>query len=246
MSAAKNTIEIYTDGAARGNPGPAGWASIVMDHNTGTVRELGGREDTATNNRMELMAVYQSLAYVEKEKLFDVPVTFFTDSAYVQKGVTLWMYAWEKNGWKTKDGGDVFNRDIWQELIFLVFRLKRKMTISFEKIAGHAGHFGNEQADRVATSFADKKPTPLFKGALEQYLKFYQASTPAAKKESGSGGAKKTGKAYSYVSLVAGKVYTDKDWATCEARVKGKRGVKYKKVFSKMEENALVHEYQKS
>ena len=238
-------IDIYTDGSSRGNPGPAGWGSVILHFPIGGVVELGGREDIATNNRMELMAVYQSLVYVEEKKLFDFPIRIYIDSAYVQKGVTLWMYGWEKNGWVTKEGKQVLNQDIWQELVFLVFRLKRKVSIDFLKIEGHAGHFGNERADIVATSFADNKKTLLFKGTISDYEKIYATTTPVHKKTTSSG-SKNTGKAYSYVSLVAGTVFVDKDWATCEKRVKGKRGVKYKKVFSKAEENALVHEYQKS
>jgi ribonuclease HI len=241
-------IDIYTDGSSRGNPGQAGWAGIVFDYARNSVVELGGREDVATNNRMELMAVYKALVYIEECHLLDLPITLYIDSAYVQKGVTIWMYAWEKNDWRTKDGNPVLNLDIWKELVFLVFRLKRKADITFQKIEGHAGHFGNECADRVATSFADKKPTPLYKGTLAEYERLYKSVIVPVKSFTRviPKSTKSTGRAYSYVSLVAGVVYVDKDWPSCEARVKGKRGVKYKKVFSKIEEHALVDEYKKS
>lgn len=248
---AMKKIDIYTDGSARGNPGPAGWASIIMDHVKGSVVELGGRFDMATNNRMELLAVHDTLAYIEQKKMYDTDITFFIDSSYVQKGVTLWMYGWERNEWKTKDGGDVLNQDLWQEIFFLVFRLKRQVKITFEKIAGHAGHFGNEQADRVATSFADKKPTLLYKGSLDTYAGYCEGFVPEKKKtpssaKTPSASSKKTGKAYSYVSYVGGQIFTDADWKTCEARVKGKSHVRYQKVFSAEEEARVVHEFKGS
>jgi ribonuclease HI len=174
MTHTKKSIEIYTDGSARGNPGPAGWGSVIIDHVQGSVVELGGRFDMATNNRMELLALHDSLVYIEGKKLYDTPITFFIDSAYVQKGVTLWMYGWERNGWKTASKGDVLNQDLWQEIFFLVFRLKRLVTMKFEKVAGHAGDFGNERADTVATSYALSKPTLLYKGPLAKYMELYE------------------------------------------------------------------------
>ncbi len=251
MTSKKQTIDIYTDGSARGNPGPAGWGSIIMDHEHGSVVELGGRFDMATNNRMELLAVHDTLIYIEQQKMYTTPCVFFIDSAYVQKGITLWMYAWERNEWKTKEGGDVLNQDLWQEIFFLVFRLKRLVNITFEKIAGHSGLFGNEQADRVATSFADKKTTLLYKGALASYQEFCAGFVPDKKKmtmstTSKSQTIKKTGKAYSYVSYVAGVVHTDKDWKSCEARVTGKKNTRYKKVFSADEEVEVIHEFKRS
>ncbi len=242
------TIDIYTDGSARGNPGPAGWGSVIIDHTKGSVVELGGRFDLATNNRMELLALHDTLAYIEAKKLYETPIVIFIDSTYVLKGVTMWMYGWERNEWKTASGGDVLNQDLWQEIFFLAFRLKRLVNIKFEKIAGHAGEFGNEMADRVATSFADKKPTLLFKGALSDYQKLGDAYLAELKPKKGGGSisTSKTGKAYSYVSCVSGVVHTDKDWSSCEARVKGKKGARYKKVFSSDEEAQVIHEFKGS
>jgi ribonuclease HI len=245
-------IDIYTDGSSRGNPGKSGWSFVFIDNILGKVIENGGREDNSTNNRMELKAVLESLLFIESNKLFEHKVNIHMDSSYVKNGVTLWMYGWEKNGWKTKDGGDVLNQDIWKELVFLVFRLKRKLTINFIKVEGHSGNFGNERADKIATSFADDLKTPLFKGTLESYEKLYKEQDS---KKTSKGSltlkkvevkSKKTGKAYSYVSLVNNTIFIDKDWASCEKRVKGKSGVKYKKVFSKEEEINLVNEYQRS
>jgi ribonuclease HI len=174
MTHKKQIIEIYTDGSARGNPGPAGWGAVIIDHTKNAVVELGGSFDIATNNRMELLALHESLAYIEKHKLYDIPIFIFIDSAYVQKGVTLWMYSWERNGWKTAGKTDVLNQDLWQEIFFMAFRLKRLVEITYQKIAGHAGEFGNEMADRIATNCADKKQTLLYKGALADYMQLYE------------------------------------------------------------------------
>lgn len=233
-----NTIHIYTDGSSRGNPGPAGWGSIVISPET--VRELGGRMDLATNNQMELTAVLQSLLYIEEKKLFNLPITFFIDSAYVQKGITLWMYSWEKNNWQTKENNPVLNKDLWQETLFCVFRLKNKVKITFEKVAGHADVFGNEQADRVATLFADAIPTPLFYGKRSDYEKFVSSKPTSPKKASSKSSSKK---AYAYIACVNGKIYRDTQWAVCEKRVKGKKGARYKKVFSEDEAIQVTNEF---
>lgn len=234
----EKVIHIYTDGSSRGNPGPAGWASVFF---TGEgVVELGGREETATNNQMELKAVLESLLYIEEKKLFMHPIAFFIDSSYVQKGITEWMYGWEKNGWLTKENKPVLNKELWEQALFCVFRLKSKAKITFEKVAGHADVFGNEEADRLATSFADALPTPLFKGSLSDYKKLIlskpkKTTTTTTKKKSFKS-------AYAYISFVGGKIYSDKDWATCEKRVKGKNA-RYRKVFSKEEEKEVMHEF---
>lgn len=237
------TITVFTDGASRGNPGPGGWGTIIIVP-AGKVTELGGREDRTTNNRMELMAMKEALAFIESRKLAG-PVEIHTDSAYALQGVTGWMYSWEKNGWKTKTGDDVLNQDIWKEIGGLVFRLKQKHVLDWKKVEGHAGLFGNERADEIATSFADNKKELLFVGNYRDYTKLLGGDVfdvdQVAKTKKGR--TSTNGKqAYSYVSMIGGLIEVHKTWPECEARVKGK-SAKFKKVFSPDEESTLIGEW---
>ncbi len=195
---------------------------------------------------MEIAAALEALLHVEKRKM-EGAIEIHTDSAYLLQGITGWVYGWEKNGWKTKTGEDVLNQDLWKELGAVVFRLKLKHAIEWQKVSGHAGLLGNERADVIATNAADKTQQILFIGSLTDYetmiggsvfTTLLGSSTP--KKKSSSG---KAGPAYSYVSMIGGMIETHKTWAECEARVKGKKGAKYKKVFSAAEESALIQEW---
>lgn len=240
-----NDIEIYTDGSSRGNPGPGGWgAIIVINEDKGVrVRELGGRESQTTNNRMELTAMLQSLSHIEKLTKKNQRIIIHTDSSYLLNGVTIWMYAWEKNGWKTKTKEDVSNRDIWEQILPLVFRLSKKCEVIFKKVVGHAGIFGNERADIIATGYADGERVLLYSGGLSEYEKLLggkledRDENVPIKKIKKSTSSKK---AFSYVSLVDGKIAVDDTWEKCEKKVKGKKGAKFQKVFSKQEENDLI------
>jgi len=231
-------ITIFTDGSSRGNPGKGGWgALLIIDQK---VVELGGREEKTTNNRMELTAIKEVLMYVEVRKA-EGDIELHTDSTYALNGLIGWMYAWEKNGWKTKTNDEVLNQDIWRELLGLMFRLKQTRRVDIVKVEGHAGVVANERVDGIATAFADNERVLLFTGSLDAYKKLIGAdifslvpTAPKTKSKSSSA------KAYSYVSLVDGKIHTDKTWAECEKRVKGKKGVKYKKVFTKDQEEELV------
>ena len=236
---------IFTDGSSRGNPGPGGWGAVVIEP-SGKVYELGGREERTTNNRMEIAAALGALLHVESRKLEGV-VEINTDSAYLLQGVTGWMYGWEKNGWKTKTGDDVLNQDLWKELGAVVFRLKFKHTLDWKKVGGHIGLLGNERADLIATNAADQTRQILYVGPLSQYEELIGGSVfegtsdelIAVKKKKSSSNAP----AYSYVSLLDGKIETHKTWAECERRVKGKKATKFKKVFSKEEEDSLKNEW---
>lgn len=238
----KDTIIVFTDGASRGNPGPGGWGAIVISAD-GKVTELGGREAPTTNNRMELSGALHALAFIETKKLSG-KIEIHTDSAYLLQGVTGWMYGWEKNGWKTKDGGDVLNQDLWKEIGAVVFRLKQKHEIDWIKVSGHSGLVGNERVDVIATSAADEAQQLLFVGSLFAYEKMIGGSvfdgTPGVEKKKK---ASSSLPAYSYVSLVGGLIMVHKSWPECEKRVKGKSGVRFKKVFSKEEEAALITEW---
>ncbi len=149
-------IIIYTDGAAKGNPGNAGWGAILM---TGSkVFELGGRVDHATNNQMELTAPIEALKYVKKNKLGG-GIEIVSDSKYVILGITEWIFGWQKNNWRNAAKKPVLNRDLWEELYELTQQLKPK----WEYVKGHNEHEHNDRADLIATSFAEGSPVELRK-----------------------------------------------------------------------------------
>ncbi len=136
----KELVDIFTDGACSGNPGPGGWGAILRK---GTVeKELFGGEPETTNNRMEMMAVIQALSALKRS----VHVRIFTDSQYVQKGMTEWIHGWKKRGWKTASKEPVKNEDLWRELD----RLVAQHDVDWHWVKGHAGHAENERADELA------------------------------------------------------------------------------------------------
>ncbi|MES2416305.1 MAG: ribonuclease HI [Patescibacteria group bacterium] len=147
-------IIIYTDGAARGNPGKAGWGAIVIDGKK--IHELGGRADVATNNQMELSAPIGALKHLKKIQ-FTGNVEIFSDSKYVINGITDWIFNWQKNNWHNAAKKPVLNKELWIELYDLVKDFKIKWTY----VKGHAGIEHNERADVIATSFADNEPIKL-------------------------------------------------------------------------------------
>jgi len=133
-------IHIYTDGACKGNPGPGGWGA-VLEWN-GKEREMFGGEPATTNNRMELTAVIEALGALKRPSR----VRVFTDSQYVQKGITEWLRGWKARGWKTAAREPVKNVDLWKKLDEVV----RTHDIDWIWVKGHAGHEGNERADALA------------------------------------------------------------------------------------------------
>ena len=146
-------IKIYTDGACVGNPGPGGWAAVILEKNT--KKELFGGEKLTTNNRMELTAAIKALEYCD---LYDVKklslkkILIFTDSIYLKEGITVWMSNWEKNNWKTSDKKEVKNIDLWKKLKELV----KSKNIKWYWVKGHSGDLMNDLADKLA-----KEATPI-------------------------------------------------------------------------------------
>jgi ribonuclease HI len=133
-------VRIYTDGACKGNPGPGGWGALLQLD--GREKELCGGEPDTTNNRMELTAVIRALEALKRPCAVDL----YTDSQYVQKGISEWIVAWKRRGWKTADKKPVKNVDLWLELDQLV----GGHSIEWHWVKGHAGHAENERADRLA------------------------------------------------------------------------------------------------
>ena len=128
------SVVIYTDGACKGNPGPGGWGAWLSfgEHN----KSLCGGERETTNNRMELTAVIEALNALKRP----VPVQIYTDSKYVQQGISQWIHGWKKNGWRTSDKKPVKNADLWQHLD----QLAQQFEIEWLWVKGHAGDVGNE------------------------------------------------------------------------------------------------------
>lgn len=160
-------VTMYTDGSSRGNPGPGGWAAIILTDEE--VIELGGRENTTTNNRMELTGAIEGLKHCSAKKLQSVEV--HTDSEYVKKGMTEWIDGWIKKGWKTSAKKDVLNKDLWQALKHEEDRLKEKAVhVTWKYVQAHAGIALNERADTIATSCADDaEDLELYRGARGEY-----------------------------------------------------------------------------
>ena len=144
LTAELSKVEIATDGACKGNPGPGGWGAIIR---SGTrERELSGGESLTTNNRMELMAAIEGLNALKRP----CHVTLSTDSRYVMDGLTKWIKGWQKNGWKTAAKQPVKNADLWQALLAAA----KPHRIEWLWVKGHAGHPDNERADKLASDAA--------------------------------------------------------------------------------------------
>jgi len=148
-------VEIATDGACKGNPGPGGWGAVLRTG--GIERELSGGEAMTTNNRMEMTAVIQALTALRRP----CRVTLSTDSRYVMDGLTKWIHGWRRNGWRTADKKPVKNAELWQALLDAA----APHQINWVWVKGHAGHPDNERADRLASNAADaarlsKTPRP--------------------------------------------------------------------------------------
>lgn len=256
-------IIVFTDGSSRGNPGRGGYGAVTLysdAHGVPHVDELGGREDLTTNNRMELKAVIEAIKnFIDYyEDLTKYSFIFYVDSSYVVKGVSSWLAGWIRNGWKTGGGKeDVKNRDLWEELAALLKDADGhgRLNVKWNLIEGHAGVVGNERCDVIATSYADNKPDTLYTGSLSGYQTnpavadilniraVNQHIKDAAKlrKKSKSSGAP----AYSYISMVDGKIETHSVWKECEARVKGKSGARFKKSFSAHDEKSVIEDFLK-
>lgn len=136
-----NIVEMYTDGACSGNPGPGGWGVLLRSGKH--EKELNGGEAETTNNRMEMMAVIEGLKVLKKAPS---TVKLYTDSKYVMQGVTEWMDGWKAKNWKTAAKKPVKNQDLWQEIDSLI----SKHNVEFFWVKGHAGHPENERADELA------------------------------------------------------------------------------------------------
>lgn len=231
-------IYIYCDGACSGNPGPGGWGSIVAS--VKTVQELSGFDPKTTNNRMELTAALKALEVVfVKLKTQEIKsVIVFTDSVYVIRGITQWIFGWKNRGWKTAENQEVSNQDLWIQLDEIVHLLKKSqedLKIKWSYVRGHTGVIGNERCDTLAVAESKQDYTDLYIGPTKDY--FFDITEmpeteeiPDPKKRSNE-----PKKPAWYISLVNGVFAKHTSWSACEAVVKG-RPAKFKKVTSEQEE----------
>jgi ribonuclease HI len=237
----ENDIVIFTDGSSLGNPGPGGFGAVIVFLDTGKVQEIGEYEEKTTNNRMEITAAIESLLAIK-----DKPgnVTIYTDSKYLISGITLWIRGWEKNGWQTKTKDDVLNKDLWQRLDLLLKERETKGKLVWKKVKGHSDVLGNQRADAIATGFAEQADVKFYHSSLQEYEKFLGGSLLNVPEYKPSGkSSKKTGPAYSYLSMIDGKIEKYHTWAECEKKVKGVKGVKYKKALSAADEDKIIKEW---
>jgi ribonuclease HI len=236
---------VFTDGAAKGNPGPGGWGAVIVMPD-GRVTELGARGAGATtNNRMELTGAISALT-----ELRAVPdaVDVYTDSTYVIQGIREWIWGWRKRGWKTAGGGDVLNRDLWEELDRLV-SARGKGSVTWHYVRGHAGTPGNERVDEIADGFAQGGPVTLYRGPLIGYpcaILDLPSDTMVPRRSGANGGARggsRPAAPYSYLSIVDGQPMRHTAWADCERRVKGRPGARFKKAMTQADEAAILRDW---
>jgi ribonuclease HI len=229
-----DSIIVFTDGACTGNPGPGGWAAI-MALPGGAVKELGGKSPETTNNRMELLGAIKGLAAI------DTPakdIIMYTDSTYVIRGITQWIWAWRKNSWRGSSGKEVSNRDLWEELSRQVTRLK-PAKIDWKYVRGHTGVPGNERCDEIAVCYSKGKRIDLYSGPLLKYpVAIYDLPEDQPLPEMRTIEAKPA--AYSYLSLHGGIIMRHETWAECERRVKGQSQAKFKKAKSEQDEREIL------
>ena len=233
---------VFTDGAAKGNPGPGGWGVIIVTPD-GQVTELGGGSPHTTNNKMELSGAIAALEHLAGRP---GPVVIYTDSTYVIRGITQWVWGWRKRGWKTSQGTDVLNRDLWERLSSLL-AARARGDVDWRWVRGHVGTPGNERVDVIAVAFALQQPADLYQGSLDGYslpvLQLPEDTT--LPKQSAAAGSSATGKtvAHSYLSIVDGVPVRHRTWAECEARVKGRSGARFKKAASEADESRILREW---
>ena len=242
--------KIYTDGGCSGNGysnARGGWAHIILNENTppDTIKEYGS-ETPSTNQRMELLAAIkgcQRIDQVLRGSLENNSIEVYSDSAYLINCVNQkWYENWQRNGWKNKTKEDVLNKDLWMKLLDET----KKRKVNFIHVGGHVGIAGNERCDVIATSLADGLKIDLYKGPLSGYQikDITNVSQDLEKVENKkTSKSRSNAKAYSYISLVDGVVVTHHSWADCEKRVKGAKGARFKKTFSKEDEDQIKADF---
>lgn len=219
----------HTDGSCLGTPGPGGWG-VHIEFPDGRVVEMGGGEDSTTNNRMELRAAIEAA-----RAMADLPVgTIITDSQYVKRGITEWMSGWKRKGWITSTGAPVVNRDLWEEL-----DREAGPHIRWEWTRGHSGDLGNERCDEIAGWFS-KSVAALRRPARAAGNRPQPRVSPLGLAANSRPSGSRNPPGTFYVSVVDGIVKRHATWGECEARVHGVGGARYKKVRGPSEERDVL------
>ena len=231
-------IVVFTDGAAKGNPGPGGWAAVIVMPE-GRVRESGGGSPHTTNNRMELTGPIEALAHL---RTIAGRVAVYTDSTYVIRGISEWLPNWQRRGWRTIEGKEVLNRELWEQLSALV--RNRAEGVEWHYVRGHSGIPGNERVDEIANAFALQNVLELYDGPVSGYsiaILDIPDDTGLPQASGNKGPASGTNrKPYSYLSVVDGVAKRHTNWPDCEQRVKGRSGARFKKAMSAADEAAIL------
>ena len=225
---------IYSDGACSGNPGPGGWAFIHWNPNDDGVFEGSGFENNTTNNRMEMTASLEALRRVPAND----SVILYTDSVYVIRGITQWVFGWKKRAWKTAEGNEVINRDLWERLLNACFQKK----IDWRYIPGHKGFPGNERVDVLAVAQSQRTPLAPYSGPSAHYhFKLFPLpeKIPLPEMKNNNGKSEDKSKIF-YLSYVNGVLVRHKTWEQCQACVKGVSQARFKKVTSNEEAQSVV------
>ena len=239
-NAARSTwpIIVFTDGAAKGNPGPGGWAAVIVMPG-GRVRELGGGAGHTTNNRMELTGPIEALTHL---KGTPGEIALYTDSTYVIRGIREWIPNWQRRGWRTMEGKDVLNRELWERLWHLV--QGRADSVEWHYVRGHTGVPGNERVDEIANAFALHDDPGLYQGPLADYpvsvIDIPEDTGLPVSSKSGNSRSGKNRPAHSYLSVVDGVAMRHRSWSECEQRVKGRSGARFKKAMSAKDEAEIL------
>jgi ribonuclease HI len=169
-----------------------------------------------------------------------------TDSTYVIRGIREWIHAWRRRGWKTVEGKDVVNRDLWEELATLTAR-GADGKVEWHYVRGHSGIPGNERVDEIAEGNAAGRPPALYRGPLVRYgvavMDIPEDTRTPARKPGGETSRGKKAPAYSYLSLVDGQLMRHATWVECERRVKGRAGARFKKASSAADETAILRSW---
>jgi len=231
-----NNTLLFTDGACSGNPGRGGFGAVIY-YPDGEVVELGGGAESTTNNRMELTAVIRGLRSMSEVK---GKLWILTDSTYVIRGITQWIWGWKKRNLTNSAGAEVANKDLWLDLNKQVQIHSKTAKLEWKYLRGHSGTPGNERCDEIAVAFTKKEFVQLYKGPLLQYsIPIHDLpadmSLPPMKDHK-----EKKVRAHSYLSYVNGQLRRHSSWSECEAIVKGRSGAKFKKSKSSEDEASIV------
>ncbi len=234
-------IVAFSDGASKGNPGPGGWGVVIVTPD-GLVIERGGYAAHTTNNRMELTGAIEALDEIREVA---GQVAMYTDSTYVIKGISEWIWAWRRRGWKTAEGNDVSNRDLWEQLAGLV-DARGKGAIAWHYVRGHVGTPGNERVDEIADTLARQGDVELYRGSFDDYplaVLELPDDTDVPKRSSTRRHAARRPQPTRISASSMAELMRHSTWADCERRVKGRSGARFKKAKDAADETAIMREW---